>query len=956
MKYVAYNVLLTKDPKIINDLFYEEAPLSKTLDDVVRDTNNNTDNATFIIAPNAVNSSNFISLESSFEGEGKSYVSLRLIETKQLLEFFTVAPNSWVEGTLNRMKEESILLPPEAQIMKLSRARSTFYLTFGVGSDIKTWSGPFAINIADAKLSMSQDGVRELEVMFTPTVDSIKVFTNRILNDISYRSKDSPFSTIEAQSNPEKSACTGSIVLDIVKRTVDARKLKSTTTETVAEVVADSPEFPEVPWYVPGLGIGSMFARKVQKQAKKIANNKKRQEAPVEIQELSTPYGQSRYSQREFNGKTNPFRDKREANISLWNYAVRALIIDYLQTLFQTVPKGNILVLFDDDLDEKRESEPLIIEPSFANKTFKGITSKRNLITRCERNLAKMGIQISLSKKNNSEGQTTREETASRVTENITGEESNIESGDASISIDRASTSNSDRYSEAQVRPKSRVVLTMSTVVDDQNSESPVLLHPLVTFQRRLTEIFPEKPSDFTVYEETDLNIIKLMHDNGLVENVKEPVVVFGRKSVIFQTLYNFNPSVDLQLIHNMSPYNAREATLEKVASTAEDAWENYRKQFIEFFAKNSKLRVSSFREKLNVSKTTTTGGGGSQTYINGILDNNPEDPINLIFAHNVTNGNVLSLNFDSKPYVGVLMGYANRPVYRLIDEFTKYSNYQIERDTSFNFPFVNYIADKIKEIKQTREYQNNPKQSFQKLFEKLTSGEEATETMTLLMDDQVAQGMSESSFFDLLLLKLSANAEGKFTVERRVPQKAMGKKEADLLQSINKSIINVNIRTLPFFNSNIRIGARVLLYGKSNYVVGSRIASEDNSLAIYSNFYSIVGFRHYMDKSDAYSQFTLVQDGYQEGSTSDRTIGERFKEQLKKAKEKIATEARQQQVEEAVSENFTGGTTEDGTRVERTGLGTLVGIAMPVNDYFARQKVPQWMIDWGLFRVVDEE
>jgi hypothetical protein len=875
MKYVAYNVLLTKDPKIINDLFYEEAPLSKTLDDVVRDTNNNTDNATFVIAPNAVNSSNFISLESSFEGEGKSYVSLRLVETKQLLEFFTVAPNSWVEGTLSRMKEESILLAPEDQIMKLSRARSTFYLTFGVGSDIKTWTGPFAINIADAKLSMSQDGVRELEVMFTPTVDSIKVFTNRILNDISYRSKDSPFNDIESRAAPGKSSATASIVVDMRAGEVVQNERQTTFTGGLLEDIG---------------GIESSFVPDfVTEQARRVAKSMRGEQ--IRLSRPKIPSQETVGNER--------YREK--ANKQVWNFYVRALILKYLKNLFITVPRGNILVLFNDDLDKENDSEPLIIEPAL--KTKGAQKYQMDVMRRCKENLNKLGITISVSKQNGSAGRSSRNETTSTIVQNTTGQDGAVDSGDASHDPTRATPSNSDRIAESRPSEMNKLVLSMSVSVDGNrsNGESPVLLQPLVKFQRRLAEAMNDRPRDFTVYEETDFNIVKLLHENGLIENVKEPVIVFGRKSSIFKLLYNFDRQVDSKLIMNCSPYNLMQ--VDKKQSADIDGWSKYRSSFIEFFEKNSKLRVSSFREKLDLYSVTSKGGGTSLTYTNGVLDNDPKSPVGLIFAHNVTNGNVLSLSFDSKPYVGVLMGYANRASYKLIDEFKKYSNYQIERDPSFNFPFIEYVEKEIKRLKE-----NNQNESFYKLFEKLFEGDQKAITMQKLLDDPVAQGFKESSFFDLLLLKLSSNVKGEYTVENRVEQKAMGKKEADLIQDINKSIINVNIRTLPFFNSNIRIGSRALLYGKSNYVIGSRIASEDNSLAIYSNFYDVVGFRHYMDKSDAYSQFTLVQSGYQEGSVSDLTIGERFEEQLKKAKEKLKKEAEEAEAQERRIEGVRSG------------------------------------------------
>lgn len=896
MRSLAYNVLLTKDPKLVNNLFFDEFPASKTLSDVLKDPRNSIANGVFVVAPNSENSNGFLSLESVFDGENKSYVSLRMVETSQLLEFFTVAPHSWSEGILTRMKEQSIVLTPEDQLKKLAAARSTFYLSFGVGEDIRTWTGPFAINMVDSTLSLNSDGIRELEVLFTPTTDSLKAFTNKILNDVSYRSKDSAFSTIEAQSDPTKRSShvtdqfntTGAPKsLSKVRRSRQLRELS--TGESFIQDVADI-----------GQATLNLFGYKTDNQlskgTSKYLRQKRIEELSVANQELLTFYG-------------SEYGDEVSTKYQ-WNYAIRRLITKYLQNLFLTVPKGNILVLFDDDLDEKRSENPVIIEPFNREKKYKTKVVLRDIVKRCGKNLSKFGIEISYPKKGGTADDQTSDLTKGSILSKTTGKPSGVKKGKRTMEWVSSKKSNTDETQEYQSRDRNSVVLSMGVMLDpsEKDDSTPVLIKPLVKFQRRLSEV-SKKPSDFTVYEETDVNVLRLLSRSGLIENPTEPVIIFGRKPIIDNLVYGLNPELAEDSLVNTLPNSGLAYTYDNykpnfgISISTEitgsqfpigfnlryaeslERWRAYRVEFTKYYSRNLKSKVSSFGERIELS---SKGFAESLQGVNKY--NDPKDPINLYFAHNVTDGNVLDLSFDSKPYAGNLLGYANRPVYKLIDQFLNTSEYQVERDTSLNFPFIEYMEGKIKEIRDSEDYKKNPKKSFIKLFRQISESDKSNEAMKILADDPVAQGLSESDFFDLLILKLNSNAKGNFTVEQRADQGTIGRKEADLIRMINKSIINVNLRTLPFFNSNIRIGSRAFLYGNSNYIVGSNIQPQREKSAIFTNVYNVVGFKHYISKSDAYSEFTLVQDGYvSEESQLSKPLGEVYRKQINAIKGEIS-------------------------------------------------------------------
>ena len=53
----------------------------------------------------------------------------------------------------------------------------------------------YSLDLIDANISITSDGVRELELMFTPVMESLTVFTNKLFDDYQYAQADSIFDT-----------------------------------------------------------------------------------------------------------------------------------------------------------------------------------------------------------------------------------------------------------------------------------------------------------------------------------------------------------------------------------------------------------------------------------------------------------------------------------------------------------------------------------------------------------------------------------------------------------------------------------------------------------------------------------------------------------------------------------------------------------------------------------------
>ena len=803
MRSTPYNIILTRDPLLVDKLFFRKESNGRSLDDVLENlgsVGDPLDVGTFVVAPNATHNHGFLSMESVFGGEGKSYVSIRLVESSKMLEFFSVSPHGWDELMRDRLKQKSIVQGDVETLDDVAIQRPTFYLSFGVGPNIQTWSGPYIVNIADANLSITSDGIRELEILFTPTVDSMKVFTDKVLNDIGYRSRDSIFDTVEG-----------------------------------ANKVADKSTFAQEKFKVDIVGGRESLAFINDKNFSKAQNYGMMVPAAGPFPVMNNAVVDGKIVE----GKNYQSPGFLKPSKQLWGFAVRYLIMKYLDKLFEKVPTGNVLVLFDDDLDKDEYCE---------SKNFE----KKSLVGRCHWYLKQMGITISRSK-NNAPKASEIDDVKSKVAGKKIGK------GDHGRDLRKNAPANPDYNIESSKWPHGSIVLDIGQVhsVDNKEVSTPTHLKPLATLQRRLSKL-SQKPSDFTIYEEQNYEINSMLEEFGIIDDAKQPVVIFGRKSVINNLVYGNSPEVSQSLINSVRPFN----NLSKQAD-----WAGYRRAFVGSNV-NKKFKTSSFGESFNFSDVASRLGRESL------------DDVDLIFAHNTTNANVLDVNFESKPYVGVLMNYANRPNYRLLDKVLDTSAIQLERLQSINFNFVEYVVDAVR--------QSTAKdKSIVKLVKEIVSEDKVA--VQKLSEDYTAQGLDAGDFFDLLLVKLAVNVDGNFTTEQRSDTNSLVTDEANLLRQINKSVIKVTLRTLPFFNSDIRVGSKCVLFGEPNYIIGSRVGRGQRGLAFYSNSYNVVGFKHSMSKDDAYSEFTLVQDGF--GSVenlTNLTLGEFFKKELRAIKKDI--------------------------------------------------------------------
>ena len=881
-----YNVVVTRDPLVLEKLFFDKFGRT-SFSDVFSRLNADEKTNALVVSPRSNN--NFISLDVNFpdkvSGGGTKYVTLKLLETSKLLEYFNLSTNAFTELLVSRAQVRKAVLGPGRVIDDLAKGlRPRFYLSFGMGDDVQEWSGPYNLQLIDANISITSDGVRELELMFSPNTESLLVFTNKLFNDYQHGQEDSIFDTAAKDL--------------MTIRSVENYKLKE------------------------------------NKQA-----------------------------------------NQPEAG---WNYCVRGIVSKFISERFPTVPNGNTLVLIPDDFRDfltianpegktidvafekklndfgidisldyervfkkKKEAHLKITEDAekvIKNKSTKLIKlrkDKKDLELRIAKAVERVGqiayrqldIQSYVRKLEKINSLIPEYEQGIRMGvagsprlhpaykgDMIWTDVGPIESEPFNSNVDGNAVPDFDpsKYTHFNLGMGGSV-FSEWRVVDMANTLE--VLAPLYTFIKGVYGVNgQERTEDFTILEENDAKILKLLKKYELIESAESPVIIFGRLSTIKELVYpdsavaaegaasNLNAASEEEieafrgvgeglrsqprtLGGAMSQKRIGTAALDRLVEAksalrevqsrlgflSDVNWVDYAKDFVETF-KLKGIKTSSFGE----------GFGSNTSMIKDLIPRtNSDNP--LIFTHNIKNSNVLSLSFDSSPYKGQLLNYSTESVYKVLDgvfpqgEIVKNDGFQVG-------PLAKLIVMAAKDVKAADPSNNTV--DVQAIIKKTLSTASAGKQLKLLATPNGSQtnDVGAATFFDSVLLKAMSYSRN---VVRKVGLGQTSTAEAEILRKMNKAIINVDIKTLPFFNTPTLPGRKCVLFGKPNLIRGAtelrgRIEHEP---AFYTNAYTIIGYKHRITPTDAYSEFKLIQDSFAQGATiPNQSMALFFEKEIKEA------------------------------------------------------------------------
>jgi len=782
----------------MRNLFFPKNRQRTSFDSFFKESKSNND--FLVLSPRGGNG--FLELDFNFPiSTNSSYVSLKLVDTAAISEFFAVDRHPVDTLVVDRIGKEVALRSRAnsnqsdyALFRALETLSNKFYISFGCGDDVRTWSGPYVMNLTDAKLNYDSVGVKIVELLFTPNPQSIRTFGDSLLLDSAYGQAESMF---------------------------DSKLIQH-----AGMVIKDDATF-----------------------------------------ELKT-------------GAKEPSPGYKSDIQPQWNYWIRLLIIKYINNLFEGVPRGNILALFSTDLDERpTKGDPSGETPEEREGKNAIINTKKPIADIFDLNkvLLKMGISLRLVLNNSSDPWSTSppvDETTTAITQKISSSGATIvnqvtgvdeinravvELGNNVINDGQGITgdisngsrlaSNADRHQTspniAAEQDKAAITMASNLTLNNSSDRFQGPLKPLVTFIKRLRE-HRKSNQEFVFFEETDVRVLKILKENGIIKDDKYSAIIFGEKSIVKRLIYpskaldvNPKPSVnDLRLGASLT-YMGNPDLFPNLN------FKKYSESYVnEFLA--SRGRTSSFGEKIDL-----------QPYASEFKSIIRDDE--FVFMHNVKNSNVLDVSFENKGYQANMLMLASES--KIKNQAQAAAAGVVLKDNKLKYAnLIDYIK-RSNFAKEDLGY--NGEDVRIQILDLLKNRQDVANLVWLAKEDNGSdtENANESTvdFIDVINFIVQGhelpNPGPRIITEPGERHKAY----ADMLESLLKTSKTARIKTLPFFNHPQLYDRHCFLYGLQNNIKGSVLSNKLN-YAVFTGRYKIIGTRHFMSPTEAFSQFDLVK------------------------------------------------------------------------------------------------
>jgi hypothetical protein len=923
-----YNIVVTKNPNVTQKLFYDTLGRS-SLSELFANLSDSEKRESLIVSP--MRNDNFISFDIDFpKAQAQKYAVLKLLETKELLEYFQVSKKGLEEVIKLRAKIEKSLKGVGGLVDFASNIKPTFYISFGMGDDVREWSGPYVVELIDANITSTSDNIRQLELMFSPTVEGQAVFTNKVFDDTEYAQIRSIFDGV--LTGDEKADFTSNEIFD---RVLDDKGTRRIARDAIAirpsldvggngtnfgvrritkKFLAERFNLPlenvlfltDADW-----GFLDKFKPDEEKYQTKLSKYGIKVDTPIlPNSKLSQEQRDEKFSELNKTkakmvkqvAKNNASIQQREKEINQIDYKIIAdseivnagfdagghgtgTLEGYIRNKYRITPDGRIV---------KPGDEPVVVN------------RRSEIIQENNSDLAK-----SLKKQKQSK----EEEIRNKEKKIKIDEEGAIKAGEDQLRISSMSKKIADAYKNnpdatkaTPVRDRGKIRFTMSTDTSPSKSHDAQLnvLQPLYDMIKEIKKGSDLTTlSDFTLIEENDHKILRALQQNGLIGSSDSPVVIFGNERIINALVYpglldqpkedlkedlifyemakigipiplqnslnrylykrgstirgatdRGRPVIDIPGLPNLKEsglgYTSKADNIKDAVRILDVKWKEYAQDFRDSMrVRYDGLKTSSFREKPNFYSYGTEVNLELQKLT---------DP--LIFMSNVTNANVESVSFDSSPYKAVLMNAGHDSGYRLVQENVQTSS--LVSDNEIFSPSLTKIIDQMAKSFNSTVRDKQPAEFLKELKE----GDTRKLVLSIVTQnnnqDEVG-GTSVKSLLDFVLLKAGTPPTFKKTVE---PGK-VGVSDADVLRNMSQYIINVRLKTLPFFNTIMKPGRDCFLFGLSNNVIGSTSLRDIPAPAFFTGAYTIISYKHSISHDSAFSEFELIPNGAGIGTIS---------------------------------------------------------------------------------------
>lgn len=814
MRSRTYNAIITKSYDALSQLFFPKNRERVSFDNFLRENRGNRD--LLALAPG---SAGFVELDVNFPtGDKSRYVSLTLVDTAEVSEFFVVDRHP-TDGLILDKLNDNQFFGDNTKYEEIIKRSKSFYLSFGVGDDVRTWSGPYHMRLVDAKLTLNSDGVKEITLSFTPNIETIKTFTNLLTEDASYAQLESSFNS----------------------KDINVSQLK-TEAEVYFQTAGDGKKIPKAGYRRDPSPRWNYWVRGLVRQY--IANLF----TSVPVENILVLFS-SDLDKDADNGGLISLRDYALTNVLYHSENLSKLGISI-------TPATTSPIRF---VASPNSPTGTLVNDTTKSRIIKNITGEEGLVNRSREDLEKRGIAPERLR-------TPLKDLTDSYLPNTIGKD-NLDQYevkqraiDAATNLKSGGIPNEDEIGQQllinpdQAKEKDKDIpldvewfkLSMVQAYDPKgdNTKFNQLLGPLYTFVKRLKE---KRTSNlrFTFFEEHDVKILNFLKNNGIIKDAESPVILFGEEEIIQKLIYPTTP-----FRNNPEPQRGENGlgsalTFPGKRNTKDGGLiadfktysEDYRKEFY-----TNRSRTSSFGERIDLGPYQET------------LENNFNDT-DLVFMHNVKNSNVLDVSFNNKAYLRTLLMLAADSEDVLQAQNAQAGEILKERKVTYE-KIVQYIREKLgaENDPATKKFGPVPV-SKAKLLNMLRTDQQLVNLVWEAdLEDQNALSWVTVVGFLVSGDELPKPGTKMITNGRR------GQSYSDMLEDLNSYTVTANIRTLPFFNHPQLFERRCFLFGLQNNILGSVRSGKEN-YTVYTGRYKVIRTRHYMSTEDAFSEFDLVRD-----------------------------------------------------------------------------------------------
>ena len=414
-----------------------------------------------------------------------------------------------------------------------------------------------------------------------------------------------------------------------------------------------------------------------------------------------------------------------------------------------------------------------------------------------------------------------------------------------------------------------RAEMSVTNVASQGNESSSPILEPLYKFYASLKDKVVEgNPAPYEFFEETNYKLVSLWEDFGIIKtkNDKKSVAVFGDRNEIKKLLYLDGYDVEKEEWIGNKPSDSSITTvfgdaLDGGTDPGFGRYNRYIKEFTEIFLhKERRSRSSSFGEDIGVDDPIILQN--IKTKLN--------NPKGLVFRHNVKNPNVLNLTYQMDNYVAALTGFRVYP--RLDNYIIGSSKFPLVKNKILESLGNDFVTDLNKKIDSKLKSADIISKDDSVIARTIALLQKDTTDLIL---DKLSEDKSITSvknIQDFTMISLSNMLEfirnyDTFVSNRQADTTLVTEPEnystayAGLFHKFETLLVNIKLKTLPFFNQTYYIDKSCQLLGFNNSVIGS--LNSTPKIAPYTGNYNIIGFSHVINTEEMYSTFELVRSSF---------------------------------------------------------------------------------------------